>query len=94
MSNEHEIDPHSMQSVRGGELKEIAVTEMEASIASIFPEPENVEHILNPLGSQLVLRVEYHTASGKKVELMYNEESVKHMGYLTKQYLEVMNQDR
>jgi len=92
-NHEHEMDPYSMVAIEAKDLNEIAIVEMEADIANIFPEPENVEHILNPLGSQLVLRIQYQTASGREVELMYNEETLRHMTYLTTQFLSVKNQD-
>jgi len=94
MNHEHEMDPDSMVSVDANDLNEIAVVSIEADIASIFPQPENVEHILHPLESQLVLRVQYHTASGREVELMYNEDSVEHMMYLIRQFVEGMKQDQ
>jgi len=90
---EHEHDPYSMVAMAAEDLNEIAIVAMEADIANIFPEPENVEHILNPLKSQLVMRIQYQTASGREVELMYNEETLKHMSYLTAQFIEVMKQD-
>ena len=94
MSHDHEIDPHSMRAIDAKDLNEIAITGIEADIATIFPQPENVEHILNPLKAQLVLRVQYTTVSGNEMELMYNEESVEHMAYLINQFAEIMKQDQ